>query len=86
MSEQKRRARTVIVMRHGQTDWNAQFRMQGRTDIPLSATGRAQAAAAAPPAAALKPTRIIASPLSRAFETAEAVGRLVGVAVEPAQP
>lgn len=84
MSQQSRRARTVIVMRHGQTDWNAAFRMQGRTDIPLNETGRAQAAAAAPQVADFKPTRIIASPLQRAFETAEAVGRLLGVDVEPA--
>jgi broad specificity phosphatase PhoE len=65
--------RPVLFIRHGQTDWNVEGRMQGHTDIPLNATGLAQAHAAAE---ALRPhhfTRIIASPLSRARTTAEVI-------------
>ena len=61
------------LLRHGQTDWNIDLRLQGSTDIPLNDTGRAQARLAA---ATLKREDwdvIIASPLSRAKDTAEIV-------------
>ncbi len=63
------------VLRHGQTDWNVQARLQGSTDIPLNDTGRSQARIAANILAGLGITRIVASPLSRALETAQIVGR-----------
>lgn len=70
------------VLRHGQTDWNAQLRLQGSTDIPLNATGREQAARAADILAGQGITRIVSSPLSRALETAQIVGARLGLAVE----
>lgn len=72
---------SLILLRHGQTDWNLEFRMQGHTDIPLNATGQVQAAAAAPSVAALGPEVIISSDLSRARETAGYVAELTGLEV-----
>ena len=71
----------VVLWRHGQTIWNAEHRYQGHTDIPLDETGLAQAQRAARLLAALGPHAIIASDLSRAAETAQALGELTGVPV-----
>jgi probable phosphoglycerate mutase len=70
---------TFYVLRHGQTDWNVQMRLQGSTDIPLNETGRAQAHVAAKILAGEGITKIIASPLSRALETARIVGEASGI-------
>ena len=70
---------TFYVLRHGQTDWNVQMRLQGSTDIPLNETGRAQAHVAAKILAREGITHIIASPLSRALETARIVGAAAGI-------
>ncbi|CAM3207234.1 histidine phosphatase family protein [Asticcacaulis taihuensis] len=70
---------TFYVLRHGQTDWNVQMRLQGSTDIPLNETGRAQANVAARILAGEGITKIIASPLSRALETARIVGASAGI-------
>lgn len=72
---------TLLFLRHGETDWNAQGLIQGRTDIPLNETGRAQAREQA---AALRshqpPVGIIyASPLKRASETAQIIQQALGV-------
>ncbi len=67
------------VLRHGQTDWNQQMRLQGSTDIPLNETGRAQARRAAEIFATQGLTKIIASPLSRALETARIVGAEINI-------
>ena len=66
---------TLILVRHGETDWNRDRRIQGSTDIPLNDTGRAQArdAAAGLREAPDLPTFIVASDLSRARETAEII-------------
>ena len=61
---------TLVLLRHGQTDWNLEFRMQGHTDIPLNAVGQFQASAAAPSVVALGAEVIVSSDLSRARETA----------------
>lgn len=70
----------LILARHGQTDYNAAGRMQGRIDIPLNAAGREQASALARSiaASAAVPDVIVASPLQRAAETARAVGEAIG--------
>jgi probable phosphoglycerate mutase len=71
-----------FVLRHGQTDWNLAARLQGSTDIPLNDTGREQARRAAEILRDQKVERIIASPLSRALETARIIGEPLGL--EPA--
>lgn len=65
--------RSFYFLRHGETDWNRRGIMQGFTDIPLNETGRAQARAAVDLFAGLPIDRIVASPLSRAHETAKIV-------------
>lgn len=70
---------TLILLRHGVTQWNAESRMQGHRDIPISADGLAQAAAAAPSVAALQPGLVVCSDLQRARETARVVGEPIGL-------
>jgi len=68
----------LYLVRHGETDWNAARRIQGSTDIPLNDTGRAQARATGRRLAARRFDRIVASPLSRAFETAGIIADEIG--------
>ena len=70
---------TFYVLRHGQTDWNLEMRLQGSTDIPLNDTGREQARHAAGLLTGQSITRIVVSPLSRAMETARIVGDRLGL-------
>ena len=74
---------TIVLWRHGQTDFNAAGRLQGQSDIELNETGERQAVEAAPHIARLSPTRIISSPLQRAMRTAEVLADLSGLPVEP---
>lgn len=62
--------RSFYFLRHGETDWNRERRLQGWTDTPLNDTGRAQAEAAIEKLRALDIHRIVASPLARAHDTA----------------
>jgi len=62
---------SFLFLRHGETDWNIEGRMQGATDIPLNDTGRQQARMAAKALEKITITQIVSSPLSRARETAE---------------
>lgn len=71
----------LVLWRHGQTDYNAQQRIQGQVDIPLNEDGLAQARAAAPGLAELGPSRIVSSPLTRAGQTAEVLADLARVPV-----
>jgi uncharacterized phosphatase len=65
----------LVLVRHGETDWNLANRIQGSTDIPLNDTGRAQAAAVADELAAEEWHAIVTSPLGRARETARIIAR-----------
>ncbi len=69
------------LLRHGQTDWNIDLRLQGSTDIPLNDTGRAQALQAAGVLNRKDWDVIIASPLSRAKDTADIVAKELGMNV-----
>ncbi|MCC6719943.1 MAG: histidine phosphatase family protein [Acetobacteraceae bacterium] len=69
-------------LRHGETDWNARGLSQGNVDIPLNATGIAQAQAAAPLLVGRGIASIVASPLSRAHDTARAAAEVLGLPVE----
>ncbi len=62
--------RTLVLLRHGRTAWNASRRVQGQSDADLDATGHAQAVAMAPALAALRPARLATSDLARARATA----------------
>ncbi|MDI6942417.1 histidine phosphatase family protein [Microbacterium barkeri] len=69
----------ITLVRHGQTDWNMLGRVQGRTDIPLNDTGRAQAREAAEALRHGGYAAVVSSPLSRARETAEIIAGVLGV-------
>jgi probable phosphoglycerate mutase len=72
---------TLHLVRHGETDWNAEGRMQGSVDIPLNATGLGQAEAAADALADRPIATVIASDLSRARSTAAAIAARHGLEV-----
>ena len=73
----------IIAIRHGETAWNVDTRIQGHLDIPLSANGRWQAERLAEALRDEPLTAIYASDLTRAWETAAYVGRATGVNVTP---
>jgi len=72
---------TFALVRHGQTDWNAQRRLQGSTDIPLNDVGRGQAADAVAVLSGYEWDAIVSSPLSRAAETADLIAAGLGLSV-----
>lgn len=61
----------LYIMRHGKTDWNVRYKLQGRTDIPLNEEGREMARRAGKENRNLHFDVCYCSPLSRAKETAE---------------
>jgi len=69
----------LILVRHGQTQVNAEGRLQGRFDAPLTDLGRRQAAALADAMALADGARVVSSPLARARETAAGFGLPVEV-------
>lgn len=72
----------LYVARHGETTWNREHRICGRTEVPLTERGREQAAALAEQVSALGIDAVIASPMQRAQETAACVGQRLGLPVQ----
>lgn len=77
---------TFALVRHGQTDWNAERRLQGSTDIPLNDVGRGQARDAVAVLAPYEWDAIVSSPLSRAAETADLIAEGLGLTVSRRVP
>jgi broad specificity phosphatase PhoE len=75
------RIRRLVMLRHGQTDFNLGSRMQGQLDTELSELGRVQAVAAAEVLGKLQPLVIVSSDLRRAYETAARLGERTGLQV-----
>jgi phosphoserine phosphatase len=76
---------TILLARHGETDWNREGRFQGHADPPLNDTGRAQAAVLSDELADVELAAVYSSPLRRAFESAKLIAaphRLAPVALE----
>jgi len=69
----------LYLVRHGETDWNRDRRIQGSTDIPLNDTGRSQATAIGKLLAQRQWDAVVTSPLSRAVETAQLIAAQIGV-------
>jgi len=73
----------LLLVRHAESEWNATGRWQGHADPPLSPAGRAQARALAEAIAPLlearRPSLLVCSDLSRAIETARALGAACGL-------
>lgn len=74
----------ICIVRHGQTDWNVEMKLQGRECVPLNDHGRSQAKRCAEMLAeaadlGLRPVKIFSSPLSRAKETADIISERLGL-------
>jgi 2,3-bisphosphoglycerate-dependent phosphoglycerate mutase len=70
-----------VLLRHGQTDWNAATRIQGQLDVPLNARGHWQAARLAQALAGEALDAVFSSDLARAHATAQALAALQGLPV-----
>lgn len=73
----------LILVRHGETEWNKQRRYQGQADIPLSMLGRRQAELVAERLARRKIDIVYASDLKRAWETADTITKKNSLTVLP---
>jgi len=71
----------ICMIRHGETAWNAEGRVQGQTDVPLSAVGKAQARALAVALAGERFAALYASDLARVRQTAAPAARSLGLEV-----
>lgn len=74
----------LCLVRHGETDWNAQRRIQGQIDISLNVVGRAQAAAVSSALAGGRFDGIYSSDLARAWQTAQPIAGKLGLPVQAA--
>jgi phosphoserine phosphatase len=74
---------TVILVRHGQTEWNRVERFRGQADVPLNHTGLMQATSTGERISSTwKPVAVYSSPLSRAVNTAQTTASLLNLAVQ----
>ncbi len=73
----------LILVRHGETEWNREGRFQGQSPVGLSEKGIRQARETARALVAMKPTAIYSSPLTRAMMTANEIGKAVSLEVTP---
>ena len=69
---------TLLLVRHGETDWNREGRVMGRHQVELNAKGRAQVESAARFAESIRPDLIVTSPLRRARQSAEIIAAGLG--------
>lgn len=69
----------IYLIRHGETDWNKELRLQGREDIPLNECGKKQAYQCGEAMKGLEVDVIVASPLQRAKDTAVIIGERLGI-------
>ncbi|MDQ2943322.1 MAG: histidine phosphatase family protein [Candidatus Dormibacteraeota bacterium] len=74
----------MLLVRHGQSTWNREHRIQGQLDPPLSVEGRKQAERLGQRLAGRRLTAFYSSDLKRAFETAQAIAEFTGIDAEPA--
>jgi len=74
--------RRLVLLRHGQTDFNAEGRMQGHLDSGLTELGVAQVRRAVPALVRLDPARLISSDLCRAVRSAEEIAQVSGLPVK----
>ncbi|WP_077623919.1 histidine phosphatase family protein [Sediminibacillus massiliensis] len=72
----------ICLVRHGETDWNLQGKLQGETDIPLNETGIQQAEECREYFKEAKIDRVIASPLTRAKQTADIINKELAKPIE----
>jgi uncharacterized phosphatase len=73
---------TFYLVRHGETSWNAEGKIQGRSDIPLGDIGREQAKKLGEKLTSVHFDAIYTSPLQRAVETAEIIGNILSLPVQ----
>ncbi len=73
----------LFLVRHGETEWSSLGRHTGRTDVPLTEHGRAQALALRAKLAGRRFARVLTSPRSRAHETCRIIGLADAAEVEP---
>lgn len=73
----------LLLVRHGQSTWNREHRIQGQLDPPLSEEGRRQAERLGRRLAGRRFVAVYSSDLRRAFETADAIGKATGASPSP---
>ena len=77
----------VVLIRHGETDWNVERRFRGRAPVPLNARGRQEAELTAQRVvSSWNIDAIYSSPVARAAETAEPLRRITGLPIQVSEP
>lgn len=71
----------LILVRHGETEWNKLGKFQGQADIPLNERGLSQAKDTAKAAICWRPTALYSSPLDRTMQVAEEIAKVTGLSV-----